>query len=174
MWNIGRQGTLSLHHGRSTLSTPWIQASNVRWRPHADYIPTGGPIPLAMVLTLTIRISVGVGRACATTVRNDVISLEVDLDKLDRARVVQDRGGRCYTSGFVKDLRILLWSSTSGAAHCILWWVMARQTGMANKVAFHKLSLVGTNSKPQHAMKVKPLPCNSAKIGISSDCTALV
>ncbi len=40
---------------------------------------------------------------------------------------------------------------------------------MANKVAFHKLSLGGNNSKMQHAMTVKPSPCNSAKIGVSSD-----
>ncbi len=46
---------------------------------------------------------------------------------------------------------------------------MARLTGMANKVAFHKLSLVGNNSKTQHAMTVKLSPCNSAKIGVSSD-----
>ncbi len=40
---------------------------------------------------------------------------------------------------------------------------------MANKVAFHKLSLGGNNSKTQHAMTVKLSPCNSAKIGVSSD-----
>ncbi len=38
---------------------------------------------------------------------------------------------------------------------------------MANKVAFHKLSLGGNNSKTQHAMTVKPSPCNSTKIGVS-------
>ncbi len=40
---------------------------------------------------------------------------------------------------------------------------------MANKVAFHKLSLGGNNSKMQHAMMLKLSPCNSAKIGVSSD-----
>ncbi len=40
---------------------------------------------------------------------------------------------------------------------------------MANKVAFHKLSLGGNNSKTQHVMTVKLSPCNSAKIGVSSD-----
>ncbi len=40
---------------------------------------------------------------------------------------------------------------------------------MANKVAFHKLSLVGNNSKTQHAMMMKPSPCNSAKIAVASD-----
>ncbi len=41
---------------------------------------------------------------------------------------------------------------------------------MANKVAFYRLSLGGNNSKTQHAMTVKPSPCNSAKIGVSSIC----
>ncbi len=40
---------------------------------------------------------------------------------------------------------------------------------MANKVVFLKLSLGGNNSKTQHAMTVKPSPCNRAKIGVSSD-----
>ncbi len=40
---------------------------------------------------------------------------------------------------------------------------------MANKVAFHKLSLGGNNSKTQHAMTVKRSPYNSTKIGVSSD-----
>ncbi len=40
---------------------------------------------------------------------------------------------------------------------------------MANKVAFHGLSLLGNNSKTQPAMTVKPSPCNGAKIGVSSD-----
>ncbi len=40
---------------------------------------------------------------------------------------------------------------------------------MATKVAFHKLSLGGNNSKTQHPMMVKLSPCNSAKIGVSSD-----
>ncbi len=44
---------------------------------------------------------------------------------------------------------------------------------MANKVAFHKLSLGGNNSKTQHAMTVKPSPCNSAKIGIAPSSSVL-
>ncbi len=46
---------------------------------------------------------------------------------------------------------------------------MAKQSGMANTVAFHKLSLGGNNSKTQHAMTVNFSPCNSATIGVSSD-----